>query len=125
MSEKSKDLEHVGIQAQLKVMAADISVNFAKIESNINVNFLKVESNISGLRLKGDTESEVRGIQLENILNEQKKTNGKIIKLEKTTEVLRVMSEHKWLTGGFLYGIFNILQLIKIENIISWIKFFV
>lgn len=114
MSEKSKDLQHAGIEAMIKVMAADISVNFAEVEANFKV-----------LRAKGDAESTVRGRQLEEILKEQKKTNGRIAKQEKTTEVLKVMSEHKWLTGGFLYGIFNILQLIKIENIISWIKFFV
>ena len=115
MSDKTKDeLEHAGIQAQLMIMAADISVNFEQVESNFKI-----------LRAKGDAESEVRGIQLANILKEQKITNGRITKQEKTTEVLSIMSEHKWLTGGFLYGLFNILQLMTIENIISWIKFFV
>lgn len=115
MKDKTRDdLEHAGIQAQLKIMAADISVNFEKVESNFKI-----------IRAKGDAESFVRGRQYEEILKEQKITNGRVTKQEKTTEVLRVMSDHKWLTGGFLYGIFNILQLMTIENIISWIKFFV
>ena len=115
MKNKSRDeLEHVGIVSMIKEMAADISVNFEKIESNFKT-----------IRAKGDAESYVRGVQYENILKEQKITNGRVTKQEKTTEVLRVMSEHKWLTGGFLYGIFNILQLMTIENIISWIKFFI
>jgi len=114
MKDKTRDeLEHAGIQAQLVTMAADISINFSEIESNFKI-----------LRAKGDAESEVRGIQLENILSEARKTNGRITKQEKTTEVLRIMSEHKWLTGGFLYGLFNILQLLTIENIISWVNFF-
>ena len=114
MGINDESIDTAGIMAAMKVMAANISVNFEKVESNFKV-----------LRAKGDAESEVRGRQLEEILTEQKKTNGRVRAQEKTTEVLRIMSEHKWLTGGFLYGIFNILQLMTIENIISWIKFFI
>lgn len=110
--DKTKDeLEHAGIQAQLMIMAADISVNFEKVESNFKV-----------LRAKGEAESEVRGIQLEKILTEQKITNGRITVQEKTTEVLRVMGENKGYTVIFLYGLFNILQHLSIENIIYWIN---
>ena len=111
MSDKTKDdLEHAGIQAQLATMAADISISFAQVEANFKT-----------LRAKGDAESYVRGIQYENILKEQKITNGRIKIQEKTTEVLRIMSHHKWLTGVSLYGIFNILQITTVENIVKWI----
>lgn len=111
-NESKKHLvEHAGIMTAMKEMAADISVNFAKVESNFKI-----------MRVKGDAESEVRGIQYEEILKEQKITNGRITVQEKTTEVIRIMVENKGYTFIFLYGLFNILQHLSISNITRWIN---
>ena len=112
MENKANDSEHASIEAMITTMAADITVNFEKVESNFKV-----------LRAKGEAESYVRGIQYEDILKEQKITNGRVTAQEKTTEVLRIMGKNKWLTGIFLYGLFNISQQLSIENIIRWINF--
>ena len=106
-----EELEYAGIEAMIKIMAADISVNFAQVEASFKI-----------LGVKNDAEREATGIQLADILEEQKITNGRVTVQEKTTRLLKIMGENKGFTFIFLYGLFNILRHLTIENIIGWIN---
>ena len=86
------ELEHEAIQAQMKIISAQITANF-----------------------------EVIGVQLENILKEARETNGRVKDLEKDTKILSFFMNHKTilaLTMAGLYAVYN-LDLNEIFKIIK------
>ena len=97
LKDRSRDeLEHDSIQAQLKIISSQVSANF-----------------------------EVIGIQLENILTEAKKTNGRITALEEVTSVIKFMINNKKIAILVFYALYNILNYTTVENalrIIQWIR---
>jgi hypothetical protein len=62
---------------------------------------------------------EVVGIQLKEILNEQKKTNGRVTALEETTDFIKILKKYKWLFALFILGLLKTIELIDIKRIIS------
>ena len=94
VTEMSRDsLEHEAIQAQIKIISAQITANF-----------------------------DVMGDQLNGILVQAKKTNGRVTKLEEVTNVLDVMQRNKWLTVLVIYAIYNLLELTTIDNVLKFIR---
>lgn len=112
MENSIKDLQHAGIEAMIKVMAADISVNFAEVEANFKV-----------LRAKGDAESYVRGTQYENILKEQKITNGRVKDLEKDTDIIRFFKKYTWVMSLCAVGFWALYNFMDYDKLIRMLKF--
>jgi len=112
------DLEHEIIKKEIENISFKMNEGFGSIDKILKVHF-------DALATKNDTEAELVGLQLNNILTEQKRTNGRVTKLEDLTVVLRFLNENKKLTALLLYGIYNALSVATIENIIKWIKYFI
>jgi hypothetical protein len=94
VKEMTRDnLEHEAIQAQIKIISAQITANF-----------------------------DVIGEQLNGILAQAKKTNGRVTRLEDITNVLDVMQRNKWLTVLVIYAIYNLLELTTIDNVLKFIR---
>lgn len=108
---KQEDLDHGLIMLAMKEMAADISINFEKVESNLN-----------SLRVKHDAEREAAGIQLEAILTEAKKTNGRITKLENDTDIIRFFKKYKWVLPLCAVGLWAIYNFLEYEQVLRLIK---
>lgn len=101
LKDKTRDeLEHTAIISMIKTMASDISVNFSDVEYNFKA-----------MLIKNDSERETLGQQLENILAEQKKTNGKVKALEQDTKILSFFMNHKVILALSMIGLYAIYNL--------------
>ena len=117
MDQKVSDLEHKLIKKEIEQISFKMNEGFGTIDKMLKVNFAALAS-------KNDSEAEVIGIQLDAILVEQKKTNGRVTKQTEITKVLSTLQDNKWLTALALYAIYNLLEVTTMDNIIKIIKYF-
>ena len=117
MDQKVSDLEHKLIKKEIENISFKMNEGFGTIDKMLKVHF-------DALRTKNDSEAEVTGMQLDAILVEQKRTNGRVTRQEQVTTVLSTMQNNKWLTALALYAIYNLLEVTTMANIIKIIKYF-
>ena len=114
-SKKISDLEHALLKKEIENISYKMHEGFSSIEAFIKAHF-------DALQIKNDSEAEVKGVQLNNILVEQKKTNGRVTKQEKITEIIRIMQDHKTFTALITYTLYNFLEAATVSNIWKLIK---
>lgn len=129
MEKKVSDLEHSLIKKDIEKLNNRVSEGFSSVSNAIKSGFDLIRSenkrNIDLLRAENKHDTKVSNIQRDNILAEQKKTNGRVKALEKVTSVLSLMRENKKITGLVLYSVYNILEISTIDNVMKvfqWIK---
>lgn len=117
-NKKISDLEHQLIKKDVEEIKFKMHEGFSSIDKSIKLGFELIRS-------ENKRDNDISNIQRKNILAEQKKTNGRVTKLEKVTSVLSLIRENKKIAGLVLYAIYNILEVSTIENVVNifkWIK---
>lgn len=118
MEKKISDLEHQLLKKDIEEIKNKMYAGFSSVSEAI-------KSGFDLIRSENKRDNDVSNIQRENILAEQKKTNGRVTKLEKVTSVLALMRENKKISGLVIYAIYNILEVTTIDNVLNifkWIK---
>ena len=121
MDKKISDLEHEVILTRVDMLEVKIHEGFGAIAKSIQANF-------DIYRAENKAENKASAIQRDAILSEQKRTNGRVTKLEEVTSVIKFMKENRTVTGLIFYAVYNILNVSSIENAINiykWIKLMV
>jgi len=78
-----------------------------------------IRQEIKSIMVQVQAEFEVMNNTLNSILEQAKRTNGRVTNLEIDTTLLKIIKEHKWLFALIVLGIYNFLTLIDIKE---WIK---
>lgn len=118
MEKKISDLEHQLLKKDIEEIKNKMYAGFSSVSEAIKSGFELIRS-------ENKRDNDVSNVQRENILAEQKKTNGRVTKLEKVTSLLALMRENKKVSGLVIYAIYNILEVSTIENVLNiykWIK---
>lgn len=115
---KINDLKHRLLEEKIETMNSKMHEGFYSIKTTITKGFELQNA-------ENKRQNDISKIQRDNILAEQKRTNGRITRLEEVTSVIKLMRQNKKITGLVLYAVYNILEISTIENVLSiykWIK---
>lgn len=118
MDKKGSDLEHKLIKKDIEQLSYKMHDGFLAISESLKMQF-------ESLRIKSDAESEVKGQQLDAILAEQKKTNGRVKVLETVTSNLKYFKHNPKVALLVIYAIYNAYDYTTIKNgllLLSWFK---
>ena len=120
MSDKQKidDLEHELLEEKIESMNIKIHEGFLSINSTIEKGFELINA-------ESKRQADISNLKRDEILKEQKLTNGRVKELEKVTSIIKFMREHRKISALIFYAVYNILQIATPENIIKayqWIK---
>lgn len=78
-----------------------------------------LSQSINSVVVQMNANFKVVGVQLEKILTEQKKTNGRVTALENTIDFIKVAKKYKWFLALLVLGILKSMELIDIKRLIS------
>jgi predicted RNA-binding protein len=80
-----------------------------------------IHSRLNTIMIQMNSNFEVIGIQLKDILEENKKTNGRVTKLENTVDFINIVKKYKWLIALIMLGAMKAYDLIDIQKIVNLI----
>ena len=78
---------------------------------------VEIRAEIRGLIAQSEANAYIMMQKLEMILEQTKRTNGRVSQLESDTDFIRLMKKYKWMFGLLLIGLYVLIKMVDLEQL--------